>query len=674
MRWLGYAAGGALVVLGFVGLLMDARWTDPVGWATWFGGILVLHDAVLVPIVLVTGLVVRNLTLRAGLIVAGLVTLAVLPTVLAIGRKADNPSILPLDYGRNLVLVLGTIAVVMIIPRLRTRTVLLGTAAGLAGGLIVGSLMAFHGMLSAEGGLPAQWALFLTHAAILGAVLGAIVGERAYDLANAFALGLLVGLLTWVGWQLTLRPLLSGEMPTWTIMSADEHFRALVGDVLLGGITGVLLYGALTRSGRPATTQATETAAPRVVIVGGGFGGLSAARLLDRLIARGLRADVTLISDSNFLLFTPMLAGVAASELEARHVSAPVRAALSQVAFLHATVESVDTRRRTVRLDGGRSVPYDQLVLAVGAVSHFYALPGMAEHAFPLKTIGDATRLRDHVLGALESADLEADVARRRELLTFVVAGGGFAGTELVAELFDLVHGVLHHYPGVRTDEPRFVLVHAGERILPELSDELASYAGQKLDRRGIEIRLKTEVAAATAESVRLGDGEEISTRTMAWTAGNRPHPLISTVPGERGRGGALAVDPCLRVPGLNGVWAIGDCAHIPDPLGDGRPYPPTAQHAVREGRAVGENVAAVIAGRQPAEFRFRGLGTLVALGHRTAVGEIRGLRLSGFVAWAMWRAVYLAKLPGLEKKLRVLLDWSLDLAFPRDIARGGRS
>lgn len=639
MRWAGYALGVGLIVAGLVGLVMDS---NPEGWALWFGGVLVVHDAVLVPVVLVAGVLVSRADrwVRAALIVAGTVLLATLPTVLAWGRRPDNPSILPLDYGRNLLLVMGFLAVVALAPRLRSRAVGLGALAGLAAGLLVASLMAVNGMIDLG-----QWTLFLAHAALLGAVLGGFFGERLYNLANAFACGLLVGLLAWVLWQLTLLPVLLGGRPMWTIQSGD--FRALVGEVLLGGLTGPLLFVALQRAPAPVVTEQARIA--RVVIVGGGFGGVGAARRLEWFLARGLRAEVTLISDSTSMLFTPMLASVAGGALEPRHVSVPVRAMLTRTAFVHGQVEKIDTASRSVQVADGAAVPYDQLVVAVGSVPSFHGLPGLAEHAFTLKTVEDAARLRNHVLGLLEAADLAG--SERLELLTFVVAGGGFAGAEAVAELFDLVHGVLHRYPGIRPEEPRFVLVHAGDRILPELSASLGAYAREKLARRGIEILLGRHVSGASARAVRLREGEEIATRTLVWTAGNQPHPL------------GTEADACLRVPGGNGVWAVGDCARIPGP--DGVPYPPTAQHALRQGKAVADNVAAVLSGREPAAFRYRSLGVLVALGHRTAVAEIRGRRLSGFAAWAMWRLVYLAKLPRLENKLRVLTD----LAFPRDIA-----
>jgi NADH dehydrogenase len=291
----------------------------------------------------------------------------------------------------------------------------------------------------------------------------------------------------------------------------------------------------------------------------------------------------------------------------------------------------------------------------------------MAEHAFTLATLEDATVLRSHVLAMLERADLEPDPDARRTLLTFVVAGGGFAGTELVAELHDLVEDVRHLYPGVGAEDPRFVLVHSRDRILPEIGAELAAYALTKLRTRGLEVLLGTRVAAAGVEAVRLDDGRELATRTLVWTAGTRPNPLLETLGVETSRG-AVVVGPTLEVVGYPGLWAIGDCARIADPDEPGMSYPPTAQHATREGRAAADAIAAVIRGRAPLPFRFQAIGVLVALGHRTAVAEIRGRQFSGLLAWLMWRGIYLGKLPGLDKKLRVLLDWSIDLVFPRDV------
>jgi NADH dehydrogenase len=238
----------------------------------------------------------------------------------------------------------------------------------------------------------------------------------------------------------------------------------------------------------------------------------------------------------------------------------------------------------------------------------------------------------------------------------------------MIAELFDLVYSVLRYYPNIVESELRFVLVHSGDRILPEISAELGAYALRKLQARGIEFLLNVRVAGATPDAVLLNDGSRVPTRTLVWTAGNQPNPLLKTLPCERNRAGAVVAESTLRVKGFENVWAVGDCAQIPDVYSDGKPCPPTAQHALREGKVVADNVAAALRGNALKPFRFRTIGILVALGHRTAVAEIRGWQFSGLLAWLMWRTIYLSKLPGLEKKVRVALDWTVDLFFSRDI------
>ena len=292
----------------------------------------------------------------------------------------------------------------------------------------------------------------------------------------------------------------------------------------------------------------------------------------------------------------------------------------------------------------------------------------MEEHAFTLKSLDDATRLRNHVIAQLEQADVNPDSQERRRQLAFVVAGGGFAGTEMIAELFDLVHNVLRYFPNIRREELRFVLVHSRDRILPEISEGLADYALQKLQRRGIEFVLNARVAGATADAVLVQDAPEIPARTVVWTAGNQPNPLLATLPCERNRAGAVIADSTLNLKGFTNIWVVGDCGQIPDPDRDGAPYPPTAQHAIRQGKAAASNIAKAMEGKPLKPFRFRTLGMLVPLGRRTGVAEIRGLRFSGLLAWLMWRGIYLGLLPGVEKKVRVLFDWVIDLFFPRDI------
>src|SRR5215213_2112247 len=495
-------------------------------------------------------------------------------------------------------------------------------------------------------------------------------------LAGGVIDGMLIGVLAWAVLVLTLLPALK--------VSLAALFPTLLACLVGGGLVGPGVQAAL-RTGRARRLPGPAPVGPgrcRVVILGGGFGGVSAARRFEQLLPWTPWLDVTLVSQRNYLLFTPMLAEVAAGSVEAGNVGVPLRAACPRTRFRRAEVLGVDPDRRLVHLRRGDALevlPYDHLVLALGAVPNFRDLPGVAANALTVATLEDARRLRDHVLGRLEQADHEPNPAERRRWLTFVVAGGGFAGTEAVASLFDLVHSTLRYFPNVRASEPRFVLVHSRERILPELGDRLAGYASGKLVARGVELRLGVTVAAADPDGVLLGDGERIAARTLVWAAGTRPSPVPLGGPPEgsgepRGgapvdRGGAVPVDKHLRVRGSRNLWAVGDCARVPDPAVQGGTCPPTAQHATRQGRAVADNVVAVLSGAAPEPFRFRGLGFLVPLGRQSAAAELRGMRFSGLPAWLLWRGVYLWKLPGPQKRLRVLVDWTVELLFPRDIA-----
>jgi NADH:ubiquinone reductase (H+-translocating) len=489
-------------------------------------------------------------------------------------------------------------------------------------------------------------------------------------LASGVIDGMLLGVLVWAVLVLTLLPALG--------VSMAALFPTLLAGLCAGGVVGPGVQAALRGRGRRLSPPAAfGPGRQRVVVLGGGFGGVSATRRFEQLLPWTPWLDVTLVSQRNYLLFTPMLAEVAAGSVEAGNVGVPLRAACPRTRFRRAEVLGVDPDRRIVHLRRGdalEALPYDHLVLALGAVPNFRDLPGVAANALTLATLEDARRLRDHVLGRLEQADHEPDPAERRRWLTFVVAGGGFAGTEAVASLFDLVHSVLRYFPNVRAGEPRFVLVHSRERILPELGDRLAGYASGKLVARGIELRLGVTVAGADADRVMLSDGELLAARTLVWAAGNRPSPVPLVGPeGSFRRAapgvGAVPVDRTLKVRGSETIWAVGDCARVPDLSRRGAACPPTAQHAVRQGRLVADNVVAAISGAAPEPFRFRGLGFLVPLGRQSAAAELRGMRFSGLPAWLLWRGVYLWKLPGPQKRLRVLLDWTIELLFPRDIA-----
>jgi NADH:quinone reductase (non-electrogenic) len=410
----------------------------------------------------------------------------------------------------------------------------------------------------------------------------------------------------------------------------------------------------------------------RIVILGGGFAGATTALRLEQLFARDRMVEITLVDAENFSLFTPLLPEVPSGSIEPKHIVSPLRALLRRTVVRQAEVKEVDLEKRTVIACHCGACPlfpirFDHLVLAVGGVTNFFGLPGVAENALTMKSLADASALHAHVIDRFEHADLEPDSGARRQMMTFVVAGGGFAGVETVAELNDFVRGASRYYPRVQPEEVRVVLVHSGARILPEVSESLSEYALKKLRGQGVEVVLGVRITEATGNHVYLDDGDDIPSQTLIWTAGVAPSPLLDTLDLPRTANGKVETDVTLQVKGRRNIWCLGDCAAIPD-LITGKTCPPTAQHALRQGRRLAENLAASIRGRPLQPFRFRPIGLLAGLGRRCAVAEIRGLKFSGFFAWWLWRTVYLLKLPGIERKVRVALDWTLDLFFPRDI------
>jgi NADH dehydrogenase len=411
----------------------------------------------------------------------------------------------------------------------------------------------------------------------------------------------------------------------------------------------------------------------RIVILGGGFGGLYAALRLEKTLAREPDVEVLLVNRENFFLFTPMLHEVAASDLDLAHIVNPVRKLLKRVQFFDGDVDSIDLPGRKVTISHGaehhaHEVPYDHLVIALGSITNFFNLPGLQEQALTMKSLGDAIYLRNKLISHLEEADFECCAAERQELLTFVVAGGGFAGVETIASLNDFVREALRFYPNLRQEFLRMVLVHPGPVILPELGEKLGAYAQQKLTGRKVEIKVNTRVMGMSERGVELSDGSAIPTKTLVWTAGTSPNPLLEMLPCPKQRG-RLCVNEFLEVPDWPGVWALGDCALVPDRQ-SGQFCPPTAQHALREGKVLAENLIATIRGGQKKPFVFKTIGQLASIGRRTGVANIMGVNFSGFLAWWLWRTIYLSKLPRFEKKVRVALDWTLDLLFSKDLVQ----
>jgi NADH dehydrogenase len=305
---------------------------------------------------------------------------------------------------------------------------------------------------------------------------------------------------------------------------------------------------------------------------------------------------------------------------------------------------------------------------AVGAVTNFYNLPGLEEHALTMKSLGDAIRLRNHLIKNLEEADFEVDADKREALLSFVVAGGGFAGIETIAAINDFVREAIKFYPHLTESSLRMVLVELGPAILPELGDKLGGYAHQKLSMRKVEVILKAGVTEFSGDCLELSDGTRIKTNTLVWTAGISPHPILETLPCKKEKG-RIITNEFMEVAEFDGVWALGDCARIPD-LTTGKACPPTAQHALRQGKVVASNIVAAIKGQQKKAFIFKTIGLMASIGRRAGVARLFGLNFSGFIAWWLWRTVYLSKLPRFEKKLRVALDWTLDLIFSKDLVQ----
>jgi NADH dehydrogenase len=418
----------------------------------------------------------------------------------------------------------------------------------------------------------------------------------------------------------------------------------------------------------------TPAAKKRILILGGGFAGAYTAKYLEKGLRRRSDVEVALIAKENFLLFTPMLHEVAGGDVTVTDIVQPLRKMLRHTRVMIADVEAIDLVKkqvciRHVGLPHVYEVGYDQLVLALGGVTNFYRTPGLEEHALPMKSLGDAILVRNLVIDALGVADNQSNEVERRTTLTVVVAGGGFAGIETAGAVNGLLREALKSYPNLKPDMLRVVVVHPGDVILPELSERLGRYAQDKLARRGVEVRLRTKVTGYDGRLVALDDGTKLATRMLIWTAGITPPALVSGLPCTLQRGRILA-NECLQVPGWPGVWTLGDCALVPDSLKPGQFHPPTAQHAIRQARVLAGNIVSALHGQPPRPFRFKILGMLATIGRRKGVAEILGLRFSGIIAWWLWRTIYLSKLPGLQKKIRVLLDWMLDLVFSKDLVQ----
>ncbi len=412
---------------------------------------------------------------------------------------------------------------------------------------------------------------------------------------------------------------------------------------------------------------------PKILILGGGFGGLYAALEFEKHLKDHDDIEVTIVNRDNYFLFTPMLHEVAASDLDLTNIVIPGRKLLKKVQYFTGDVVKIDCDRRTVLVSHGfadhaHEMSYDHLVLALGSITNFFNLPGLQERALTMKTLGDAIKLRNLVIQHLEEAANECAEFEREPLLTFVVAGAGFAGVETVAGINDFLRDALPFYPTLNENMLRVVLVHPGDYILPELGPELGQYAGDKLRDRKVEIKPGCRVDSVENTRICISDGTEINCNTLIWTAGSSPDPTIDFIPAGKERG-LVKVNEFLEVSDCNGIWALGDCAAVPD-LTTGKLCPPTAQHASRQGTVLAKNIIATIQKKQKTAFKFATIGLLAAIGKRTGVAQIMGFKFSGFIAWFMWRSIYLLKLPTIQKKVRVAWDWTLNLIFEKDFVQ----
>ena len=424
----------------------------------------------------------------------------------------------------------------------------------------------------------------------------------------------------------------------------------------------------------------------RILILGGGFAGIEVLRQLQKAFQNDIRIDITLVSRDNFFLFTPMLPEISSGMIETRHIVTPLRAFCNRAKFYETEVESIDLGNKQVVITHRIGKPtnpiewrshilkYDYLVISLGSETNFYGISEAAKQAFTLKSLGDAIVLRNHVISMLEQADIEhEDLDLRKRLLTFVVVGGGFSGVEIVGELNDFIlDSIKYFYHNLQKSYVRIILVNSGGRILPEVTEDLADFALQKIRRNGVEVILNTRVTEITSDNVKLDQGTIIKTQTIIWAGGGKPQTVLSALSCDHDISGRIMTNNYLEVAGFtDSVIALGDCACVTDP-NTGKPYPPTAQHALRQGKIAAINLIFKIKGKEnhkePFDYKTKGVMTLI--GKRNGVGIILGHKVHGFVAWWFWRSYYLVNLPTVEKKLRVSVDWIIDLFFKRDVTR----
>ena len=439
------------------------------------------------------------------------------------------------------------------------------------------------------------------------------------------------------------------------------------------GVGGALAWQAWKAVARRDRSPLAPT--QKIVILGAGFAGMAAARTLATLLPARDDAAIVLVDQNDFLLFTPMLTEVAGGELDARHIVASPRQLSPRVRFEQATVEHIDLATRSVVLRSPMdsrttTLRADHLVIALGSAPNYHHIPGVQEHSASIKTVTDAVGARNRIIQCLEAARLEADADARHQLLTFVVAGGGFTGVETIAALNDLARSTARAFGGIAPDDITAMIVEPGSRLLQEVSVDLADYAQQKLEEHGVRVMLNTRITMADATGVQIEPGGRIAARTLVWAGGVKPNPLVGTLDCRHGHHGGVVVEPSCAVAAHPGVWALGDCAEIPQPQSNGT-YAPTAQNATREGALVARNIVATLRGQPQQPFTFDPIGEVALVGRHEGVATLYGYRFSGVPAWAMWRAIYVAKMPSVAQRWRIVLDWLLDAIFGRPMAAG---
>ena len=429
----------------------------------------------------------------------------------------------------------------------------------------------------------------------------------------------------------------------------------------------------------------TMSKAKKILVLGGGFAGVECVRKLESYFPKEEEIQITMVSEDNFFLFTPMLPQVASGTIETRHIVIPVRTLLKRAKFYEAEVRNIDPYGKTVTLNGtkekrGISLHYDYLVLALGSQTNFFGMDKLEELAYSMKTLNDAVVLRNRVIDMLEQADNETDPILKKSLLTFVIVGGGFAGIETAGELMDLLHDARKFYPNIEKTDIRVIVLEAMSAILPGFNEKLAKFALEKLHERGIEVKVSTKLSSFTGDEVLIEDAQPstdpnkqssvsaIQTKTLVWTAGVTPVDIIKKSVFKTNRGG-IVVDEFLQAVDFPEVFAVGDCCYLIDPKTN-RPLPPTAQSAESEAEIVAKNLHALITNKEKEKFVYSPKGQMEVIGKRSAIASMFGIHLHGIFAWMLWRVIYLSKIPRLDKKVRIFLDWSIDLFFDRDIAR----